>query len=226
MVRSLDMHGHWINSNALSSDHVMRNSPPTESERMLSPGQRYAKATGGVEERMVSCSDDHTLCLWLPCSSKKPVARMTGHMQPVNHVAFSPDGSMIASASFDKSVKIWDGRTGHARPCSATIILVLISPRMCQHHACATQQLPSLVSHSPPGKFLGSCFGHVGAVYQVAWSSDSRLLVSASKDSTVKVWDAKTRKLAMDLPGHADEVRASQLKRCSLGWCCLVLFGV
>jgi ribosome assembly protein 4 len=43
-------------------------------------------------------------------------------------------------------------------------------------------------------------------VYQVAWSSDSRLLVSASKDSTVKVWDAKTRKLAMDLPGHADEV--------------------
>ena len=77
MVRSLDMHGHWINSIALSSDHVMRNSPPTESERMLSPGQRYAKATGGVEERMVSCSDDHTLCLWLPCSSKKPVARMT-----------------------------------------------------------------------------------------------------------------------------------------------------
>jgi hypothetical protein len=112
MVRSLDMHGHWINSIALSSDHVMRNSPPTESEAKLTPAQRYAKATGGEEERMVSCSDDHTLCLWLPCSSKKPVARMTGHMQPVNHVAFSPDGSMIASASFDKSVKIWDGRTG------------------------------------------------------------------------------------------------------------------
>ena len=111
MVRCLDMHGHWVNSIALSSDHVMRNSPPNESEAQLSPAQRYAKATGGMEERMVSCSDDHTLCLWLP-SSKKPVARMTGHMQPVNHVAFSPDGSMIASASFDKSVKIWDGRTG------------------------------------------------------------------------------------------------------------------
>ena len=118
MVRSLDMHGHWINSIALSSDHVMRNSPPNEAEAKLSPAQRYAKATGGVEERMVSCSDDHTLCLWLPCSSKKPVARMTGHMQPVNHVAFSPDGSMIASASFDKSVKIWDGRTGEARSCA------------------------------------------------------------------------------------------------------------
>lgn len=48
--------------------------------------------------------------------------------------------------------------------------------------------------------------GHVGSVYQVAWSADSRLLVSGSSDSTLKVWDMKTGKLNMDLPGHADEV--------------------
>ena len=29
--------------------------------------------------------------------------------------------------------------------------------------------------------------GHVGAVYRVAWSADGRMLVSASKDSTLKV---------------------------------------
>jgi hypothetical protein len=80
----------------------------------------------------------------------------------------------------------------------------------------------SLLHALPPGKFLGSCFGHVGAVYQIAWSSDSRLLVSASKDSTVKVWDAKTRKLAMDLPGHADEVRvlrAFNAEQCGVRCC-------
>lgn len=43
-------------------------------------------------------------------------------------------------------------------------------------------------------------------MYQIAWSADSRLLVSGSSDSTLKVWDAKTKKLAVDLPGHADEV--------------------
>ena len=148
MVRSLDMHGHWINSIALSSDHVMRNSPPTESEAKLTPAQRYAKATGGEEERMVSCSDDHTLCLWLPCSSKKPVARMTGHMQPVNHVAFSPDGSMIASASFDKSVKIWDGRTG-SRAFFARFfdrvgrLLQCIHTRSCQSAPCSRATISS-----------------------------------------------------------------------------------
>jgi ribosome assembly protein 4 len=48
----------------------------------------------------------------------------------------------------------------------------------------------------------------VNAVYQVCWSSDSRQILSGSRDSTLKVWEVKTRKLKMDLPGHADEVYA------------------
>jgi len=55
-------------------------------------------------------------------------------------------------------------------------------------------------------RFITSLRGHVGAVYQVAWSADSRMLVSGSKDSTMKVWDMRTKKLKFDLPGHADEV--------------------
>lgn len=36
-------------------------------------------------------------------------------------------------------------------------------------------------------RFVASLRGHVAAVYRVSWSSDSRMLVSASKDSTLKV---------------------------------------
>ena len=37
------------------------------------------------------------------------------------------------------------------------------------------------------GTFVATFRGHVGPVYQVAWSADSRLFVSGSKDSTLKV---------------------------------------
>lgn len=41
---------------------------------------------------------------------------------------------------------------------------------------------------------------------QVCFSADSRMLISGSKDSTLKLWDLATRKIKEDLPGHADEM--------------------
>lgn len=58
------------------------------------------------------------------------------------------------------------------------------------------------------GKFINTLRGHVATVYQCSFSADSRLLVTASKDTTLKVWSMASHKLAMDLPGHADEVYA------------------
>ena len=50
--------------------------------------------------------------LWNPDVDKKTISRMTGHQQLINDVKFSPDARIIASASFDKSIKLWDGKSG------------------------------------------------------------------------------------------------------------------
>lgn len=182
LVRTLSGHAHRINTLALSSDAVCRTGPfdhqgkyyqgltdPVEAAK-----QKYKDILGGEPERLMSGSDDFTLFLWTPAESKHPVKRLTGHQQAVNHILFSPDGGRyIASASFDKKIKIWNGKTGD---------------------------------------FLYTLTGHVGSVYQVAWSPDARYLVSASKDSTAKLWEIdggkKPKGAKETLPGHYDEVYA------------------
>lgn len=122
-VQELKGHGHWVNTIASSVDFILRTGCFSEDavrksvqfesgEQMAAVAkERYHKALAGKGERLVSGSDDCTLFLWEPPKAK-PVARMTGHQQPVNHVQFSPDARYIVSASFDKSLRVWDGYKG------------------------------------------------------------------------------------------------------------------
>lgn len=59
------------------------------------------------------------------------------------------------------------------------------------------------------GKGRGKSSGqHLKDVYRLVWSADSRLLISASEDTTLKVWDVARQKMKNDLPGHEDAVYA------------------
>ena len=93
--------------------------------------ERYDAAlskAGGVE-RLASGSDDFTLFMWEPTNDKKPTTRMTGHVGVVNHLAFSPDGKHLASASFDKKVKVWIPCLGQQCP----DLLVFEKARRCRN---------------------------------------------------------------------------------------------
>eukprot|EP00884_Botryococcus_braunii_P005211 jgi/Botrbrau1/14691/Bobra.0108s0047.1 len=120
LLHTLRGHAHWVNFLALSTDYALRvgahdhrgmaPEDPTRAQRLAQ--ERYDAACAGRCERLISASDDHTMYLWEPRKSEKPLVRLSGHVQIVNHVSFSPDGRWLASASFDKSIKLWNGVSG------------------------------------------------------------------------------------------------------------------
>ncbi|XP_040311138.1 notchless protein homolog 1 isoform X1 [Herpailurus yagouaroundi] len=205
LCRTLQGHGHWVNTMALSTDYALRTGAfePAEAsvnaqdlrgslqelkERALS---RYSLVRGQGPERLVSGSDDFTLFLWSPAGDKKPLARMTGHQALINQVLFSPDSRIIASASFDKSIKLWDGRTGR----------YLASLR---GHVAAVYQIAwsadsrLLVSGSSDStlkvwdvkgqKLAADLPGHADEVYAVDWSPDGQRVASGGKDKCLRIW--------------------------------------
>jgi len=146
------------------------------------------------------------ISLW-DLSKGEIVQTFKGHTNLIAAVAFSPDGSLLASASWDKTARIWSLKTGestHTLKASGKVTY-----RTGYGERSRDMTLPvDAIAFSPDGKLLAvggadhwtrlwnvatgqlveSLDGPKMAVTGVAFSPDGKRLAASSLDHTVRVW--------------------------------------
>jgi WD40 repeat protein len=134
-----------------------------------------------------------------------------GHVWGVNSVCFSPDGRYALSGSWDilgsldKTLKLWDVKTGE---CLRTfegheggVISVCFSPDGRYALSGSVDDTLKLWDVET-GKCLRTFEGHKWIVCSVSFSPDGRYALSRSEDKTLKLWDVKTGKCLRTFEGH------------------------
>jgi DNA-binding beta-propeller fold protein YncE len=140
---------------------------------------------------------------------KTETRALLGHDKMVTGLAFRPDGQLLATSSWDQTVRLWDPR-------AAKLVRIL------QGH----QGFVECVAFRFDGKRLASAGGdgvvrlwdpmsgeellrfegHADVVHSIDFSPDGRHLASAGRDNLVKVWDADSGKEIFTLTGHTAPV--------------------
>ncbi|MFD9332537.1 AAA family ATPase [Streptomyces sp. NPDC060065] len=147
---------------------------------------------------------------------------LLGHTGAVYLTSFSPSGLILATASYDRTVRLWDvsdrtrpkplGKplTGHTSWVSSAVF----SPDGSTLATAAddgTIRLWDVREPSHPRPLGTPLTGHDGTIYLITFSPDGHTLASASEDHTVGLWDvrdpSRPKKLGA-LTGHTDAVRS------------------
>jgi WD40 repeat protein len=137
--------------------------------------------------------EHQTLRLW-DLGTKK-TRDFAGHDGTVMAMALAPDGKVLASASYDRSVRLWDLANGECRKKleghTGPVRALAFSPDGLRL-ASAGSDLSINIWNTNDGTLQKSWRAHEDMIRALAFTPDGKLLISAANDRTIKFWDART----------------------------------
>ena len=143
----------------------------------------------------ISTSDDTTLKVW-DLEAGREMTPLRGHSGPVYSVAVSADWRRAVSASSDDTLKVWDIEAGRELLTLQGHRNVIAGVGMSAGLGGARFPLPGIVRSESGIWRLASGFAlwwaTLTGVLRVSVGADGRRAVSASKDTTLKLWDLES----------------------------------
>ena len=157
----------------------------------------YSVAVNPTSDTFAGAGFDGKIRIWRSNSdgTQKLIRTLSGHEDTVSQVKYSPDGELIASASWDKTIKLWNRSTGklidtlkHEEGVNA-IAFSRDGQTLVSGSEDKTLKLWSLDNLDNKPKLIKTLTGHTDSIKAVTISPDGRLIASAGYDNTIKLWN-------------------------------------
>lgn len=170
---------------------------------------------GRLEKRSLKFIDSSMLILPITYKSQGNFAfvdteacsegqQVTAHDDGISAMAVSQDRSVLATASYDRTAKLWDLASGahlHTLGHDKQVVDVAISPDG-RRIATASWDTTARIWDRKTGALLHVLAGHDNHVQMAVFSPDGRFVATGSKDSTVRLWSVESGELITVLYGH------------------------
>ncbi|MEM9923198.1 MAG: hypothetical protein AAF915_05500 [Cyanobacteria bacterium P01_D01_bin.50] len=160
---------------------------------------------------LASSSASGSIQLWNTQTLEEIKPPLAGHNDWVNGVSFNPkDGTKLASAGNDETIKVWDIKTGETifeRFGRSEFNAVSFSFDGSILAAASFDNTIKLWD-AKTGKEKSTLKGHKNKVSSISFSHDCNLLASGSFDNTIKVWNPETGEIKYTLEGHTGKVES------------------
>ncbi len=181
-------------------------------------GAVYSLAFSPDGKWLASGSWDHTVRIWDMTSTNydykdatTPRVRFVlgGHTDIIDNIAISPDSTLLATASRDKTSRIWDLNTGRLKYVlkghNDKVTGVAFSPDG-QHLATSSADETIIIWNSNTGRMVRTIRGPKDDIANIAFSPDGKTLACVSNDKGVYLIDTDETEQQRVMMGHDDWV--------------------